>query len=90
MSDQNKKINHVSFGPNWLSLREKLGEDQCALFMFMASFQDNGQIVHAYKHRHTRRNLNLDETGQCYAYRDGRYVRITDQDALNYVFNPKP
>lgn len=53
--------------------------------MFMASYPVAGTVVHTYKHRDTRRHLNLDEDGNCYAYRGG-YTPTTDEEAFNHVF----
>lgn len=75
----------ASMGPNWIPLREKLGDEGCEPFMFMASYPVDRTVVHTYKHRDTRRYLNLDEAGQCYAYQNG-YARITDEEAFNHVF----
>ena len=76
----------ISFGPNWSTLRAKLGDDLCGSFVFMASCWASGQVVHTYKHWETRRYLNMDETGQCYAYKQGGYAQITDEEAFAHVF----
>ena len=76
----------ASMGVNWSSLRAKLGDELCEPFMFMASYPASGQVVHTYKHRDTRHYLNLDETGQCYAYKQGGYAPITDEEAFAHVF----
>lgn len=53
--------------------------------MFMVSHSSNGTVVHAYKHQDTRRYLNLDEDGKCYAY-DSGYFPIPDEEAFAHVY----
>ena len=87
-TDQNHLLAVASFGVHWAPLRAKLGDDGCEPFMFMASYTPDGSgtVVHSYKHRDTRRYLNLDEDGQCYCYRAGGYAPTNDESALNHVF----
>ena len=70
--------------PNWKPLEDKLG-GRCQEFMFMGR---TGNLT-LYKHILTRRYLNLDDSGNCYVYREGRYepadfrVQITSIEAEN-------
>lgn len=78
-----------------------------AEFMYMGAVQDaTGLTIHLYKHRDTRRYLNLDDGGHAYAYRyreddlhggevGGRYQRYrTLADALDaadlWLFDVEP
>jgi hypothetical protein len=58
----------IDFTPNWKPLEDKLGA-RCQEFMFMGRMGS----VNLYKHILTRRYLNLDDSGNCYVYREGRY-----------------
>lgn len=74
----------IDFTPNWKPLEDKLAA-RCQDFMFMGRMGS----VNLYKHILTRRYLNLDDSGSCYVYREGRYepadfrVEITFIDADN-------
>jgi hypothetical protein len=58
----------IDFTPNWKPLEDKLGVS-CQEFMFMGRMGN----VNLYKHILTRRCLNLDDSGNCYVYHEGRY-----------------
>ena len=58
--------------PNWQPLIEKLGQERCVGFMYMAKV--NG--IHLYKHGISRTYLNLDDSGQCYKYRNSRFEKV--------------
>ena len=58
----------IDFTPNWKPLEDKLGS-RCHEFRFMGRM---GR-VNLYKHILTRRYLNLDNSGNCYVYREGKY-----------------
>ena len=74
----------IDFRPNWKPLEDKLGAG-CQEFMFMGRTGN----LNLYKHILTRRYLNLDDSGNCYVYREGRYepadlrVQITSIEAEN-------
>ncbi len=57
--------------PNWKPLEERLGRDRCAGFMYMGRL--NG--INLYKHGIVRAYLNLDDLGECFAYRDSRFEK---------------
>jgi len=69
--------------PNWKPLERLLSRTECASFMFMGSV---GTIM-LYKHRDTRRYLNIDaDTGEFYLYGCCSYTKVTKAEALAYVF----
>jgi hypothetical protein len=52
-------------------MTEKLGQERCAGFMYMARI--NG--INLYKHGISRTYLNLDDSGQCFKYRNSHFER---------------
>ena len=52
-------------------LSDELPSFHAAEFMYMGAVQHerDGPTIHLYKHRDTRRYLNLDDAGRAYAYR---------------------
>jgi hypothetical protein len=72
--------------PDWKPLEGALSREHCESFMFMGSA---GGIV-LYKHRDTRRYLNIDAvTGRFFQYRDGDYIEINQEQAIEYVYGSK-
>ena len=72
--------------PDWKPLERVLSREQCEDFMFMGSA---GGIV-LYKHRDTRRYLNIDAaTGLFYRYANGDYIEINREQAIEYVYGPR-
>ncbi len=72
--------------PDWKPLEGVLSPEHCADFMFMGSA---GGIV-LYKHRDTRRYLNIDsETGRFYQYVDGDYAETSREQALEHVYGSR-
>jgi hypothetical protein len=63
--------------PNWKPLKDKLGEERCAGFMYMGRI--NG--INLYKHGIARIYLNLDDRGQCYVCRERWRFEKADFDA---------
>ena len=49
---------------DWLPLERMLGPSLCADFMFMGTSEQ----IHLYKHRDTRRYLNIAPDGTCFRY----------------------
>ena len=70
----------IDFTPNWKPLEDKLG-DRCQEFMFMGRVGS----VNLYKHILTRRYLNLDDSGNCYVYREGRYEPASLDGSLHWL-----
>jgi hypothetical protein len=70
--------------PDWQPLENAIPSDYAEDFMFMGKA---GDIV-LYKHRLTRRYLNIDAvTGRFYRYADGEYVEIDRRQALDSVYD---
>jgi hypothetical protein len=69
--------------PDWKPLECVLSSEDCASFMCIGN---TGGIV-LYKHRDTRRYLNIDATtGRFYRYTDGDYVEISREEAIEQVY----
>jgi hypothetical protein len=74
---------------NWTALEQTIGKENCRDYMFMGKVRNN---IYTYKHIHTRRYINIDAQGQCYAYvsnlklhdsyKKGVYMRIASIDAI--------
>ena len=70
--------------PNWVPLERNLTRQECAAFMYMGRAGD----IELYKHRETRRYLNIRLDGRSfYRYLGGRYVEVTRSEALDHVRN---
>ncbi len=68
--------------PDWAPLETVFAPPECAQFMYMGR---EDEIV-LYKHRDTRRYLNIHATtGKFYHYIGGTYVEVDRESALNYV-----
>ena len=71
---------------DWKPLEGVLSREHCESFMFMGSA---GGIV-LYKHRDTRRYLNIEATtGRFYQYIDGDYIEISREQAIEHVYGPR-
>jgi hypothetical protein len=70
----------IDFTPNWKPLEDKLG-DGCQEFVFMGRVGS----VNLYKHILTRRYLNLDDSGNYYVYREGRYEPASLDGCLHWL-----
>jgi len=69
--------------PDWRPLERALPPEFCGDFMFMGKA---GDIV-LYKHRLTRRYLNIDAvTGKFYRYTNGEYGEIDRRRAFDSVY----
>ena len=72
--------------PDWRPLENAIPPEYCEDFMFMGSA---GGIV-LYKHRDTRRYLNIDAaTGRFYRYANGDYIETDREQAIEYVYGSK-
>ncbi len=70
--------------PNWVPLESVLPREECADFMYMGRAGE----IELYKHRWTRRYLNIAPDGQTfYRYSGGEYFEIERAVALNHVCN---
>ncbi len=67
--------------PNWEPLERTLRRHECAGYMYMGRAGE----IELYKHRLTRRYLNIDAHGRFYLYVNSRYVEVTRTTALEHV-----
>ncbi|HEY1255613.1 MAG TPA: hypothetical protein VGF01_12600 [Terracidiphilus sp.] len=69
--------------PDWRPLESAMPPEFCEDFMFMGKA---GEII-LYKHRITRRYLNIDAaTGKFYRYTNEEYVEIDRRQAFDSVY----
>ena len=69
--------------PDWRPLENAMPSEFCEEFMFMGKATD----IVLYKHRFTRRYLNIDAvTGKFYRYSNGGYIEIDRRQALDAVY----
>src|SRR5688572_4243884 len=76
--------------PNWTALLHAVGERLAGRFMWMHEvILDDGTVVHAYKHRVTRRYLSISEEGVGYVtVRCGRLAEIRLDRAIERALLP--
>jgi hypothetical protein len=67
--------------PNWVPLERVLTPRECETYMYMGCAGE----IELYKHRWTRRYLNIDRDGRFYFYSDGSYVEVTQAAAIQHV-----
>lgn len=68
--------------PNWAPLEAVVALGELSDFMYMG----NAGEIELYKHRLTRRYLNISRDAQTfYRYLDGGYIEIAREAALDYV-----
>ena len=68
--------------PNWAPLELVLPAWELENFMYMGRAGE----IELYKHRSTRRYLNISADGRrFYRYSDGMYVEVSQSSALDYV-----
>lgn len=77
---------------NWIPLLELCkAHPRLALidFMFLGVAGTNSQPIFLYKHFNTRRCLNIDSAGHCYAYQvtTRSYAPIATPDAIAHVLS---
>jgi hypothetical protein len=69
--------------PDWQPLENAIPREYCEDYMYMGKA---GDIV-LYKHRLTRRYLNIDAvTGKFYLYANEEYVEIDRRQAFDSVY----
>ena len=69
--------------PDWRPLENAIPPEYCEDYMYMGKA---GDIV-LYKHRLTRRYLNIDAvTGRFYRYAYGEYVEVDRRQAFDSVY----
>jgi hypothetical protein len=70
--------------PDWLPLELAVDREQLGDFMHMGKVGS----IQLYKHRNTRRYLNIDSnTGECFQYVGGEYRSVERHVAIAYSFN---
>lgn len=69
---------------HWKPLESLVGE-RAKFFMYMGKHDG----LHLYKHSSTRRYLNIDDKGMCYAYNgvSDRYEPIHYEKAIEHAFS---
>ncbi len=68
--------------PDWKPLEKLVAAAHLHDFMHMGRVGN----IQLYKHRMTRRYLNIDTvSGRCFQYREGKYSPIDADSALQYV-----
>lgn len=76
------QIQIVVSEPNWAPLEAVVAGAELEDFMYMGSAGE----IELYKYRFTRRYLNIScDARRFYQYRDGGYVEIPREAALDYV-----
>jgi hypothetical protein len=72
--------------PDWKPLEGVLSRELCEEFMFMGTTSG----IFLYKHRDTRRYLNIDAvTGRFFQYSDGDYIEIDRKQAIEHVYGSR-
>ena len=70
----------------WGPLEDVVEAAKCQNFMFIGCVTMRELKVYLYKHRNTRRYLNLDDQGNAYKFRKGKYHPLELSNALEHVF----
>ena len=68
--------------PNWEPLKRAVAS------VLLLDFMHMGRIgtIELYKHRNTRRYLNIDAvSGRFFEYRDATYVQVDPESAMRFV-----
>ena len=73
----------ASMSADWQPLERMLGPYLCVDFMFMG----RSEQIHLYKHRDTRRYLNVAPDGTCFRYSAHGYQPIGLEEAIEHVFH---
>ncbi|HTF65715.1 MAG TPA: hypothetical protein VK638_23805 [Edaphobacter sp.] len=68
---------------DWQPLERMLGPSLCADFMFMGRSEE----ILLYKHRDTRRYLNIAPDGTCFRHSAHGYQPIGLEEAIEHVFH---
>jgi hypothetical protein len=67
--------------PNWKPLERIFRPHECADYMYMGRVGE----IELYKHRLTRRYLNIDADGRFYLYASRRHMEVTRSTALEHL-----
>jgi hypothetical protein len=68
---------------DWKPLEQMLGPFLCDAFMFMGRSEE----IYLYKHRDTRRYLNIALDGTCFRYSPEGYQPIGLEEAIAHLFD---
>lgn len=79
------KLDELAYQVDWkpLEAMSKLhpNEIDCGDFMYMGTLL----TICLYKHRITRRYLNIDTDGTCWLYHEDGYFQIAEESAIERV-----
>ena len=73
----------ASISADWWPLERTLSTRRCVDFVFMG----RSEQIHLYKHRDTRRYLNIALDGTCFRYSAHGYEPIGLEEAIEHVFH---
>ena len=82
-----KQMRVVSQHPVWEPLSCVIGASRCHSFIFIGVVTIGELKLYLYKHRNTRRYLNLDCAGNAYKFAKGKYGLTSLTGALEHVFS---
>lgn len=75
---------------DWEPLERALGQNLCHNFMYMGWIDVKGTFVYLYKHRDTRRYINLSDDGRAWRYHaeaSPPYVEVPLETAKSHVLD---
>lgn len=82
-----------SENPNWALLENMIGPDRCGRFDFIGFVEVFDTTIYLYKHKDTRRYINVDLKGNTWLFklndsrpRVGVYVPLPKEEAVQRVF----
>jgi hypothetical protein len=80
----------VSHG-EWAALEALIGRTACERFMYMGrssaiSRQGGSVQLYLYKHRESRRYLNVAKDGTCFRYTVEGYTAVARSEAIAHAF----
>jgi hypothetical protein len=68
--------------PDWEPLAILIGQTDIACFTWMGRVRSDQRSLELYRHRTSRRYLNIDQDGNTYQYVDSKYVPVPTSTAL--------
>lgn len=91
MTDSQTQAPSPNTPSHWAPIETVFSPQHCANFMFMNQVGEGSVTIYLYKHRHTRRYLNLDASGRAYQFapnptdRGASYRSIPLGDAIAHA-----